>query len=466
MFFNKSKKIIDSILNGQEIKTNDPRELELFETMRQYNNIRELGREMLLKTIAQSASLGNLEVDIQYLMNEIEDIMNKLGLQSENTLAFVEETTASMEEIDNVIEDNVKTVDGILSNVEDIVENNKKNIDSVRLMGQVCGNVTKSNQDVNSTLLSLLEKVRETGSIVKVIEEIADQTNLLALNASIEAARAGDAGRGFSVVSEEIRKLAESTKKSLEQFKIFTAEIQEDSARSLKSLKQTNEVMDQIPQVSGAIKQSVEDNYHAVNQIKGDMDSFVASFEQISSAANEITTAMNSLSTETEEIVYITNRLGNDIEKLGSIKAEIDEIDMAFMEQNKGYYQKFLDNKNEVTKSELIGILENAKKQHELWMDTLEEALRGSKVIPLQVDANRCAFGHFYNSLIIQDEQIKDLWEDIDKYHHSLHDAGKETLIHIRNKNKEKANESYEVAKVSSGQVFQLLDDIIARLKK
>ena len=64
--------------------------------------------ERCFKTISLSASLGNIEVNIKHLMDEIEIIMNKLGLQSENTLAFMEETTASMGEIDYAMNDNVK----------------------------------------------------------------------------------------------------------------------------------------------------------------------------------------------------------------------------------------------------------------------------------------------------------------------------------------------------------------------
>lgn len=466
MIFNRSNKAIDAVLEDEEFETSNPKEIKLLEKVRNYKNIKELGRGALLKTIELSASLGDLEVNVQYLMNELKDIMGKLGLQSDNTLAFAEETAASMEGIDHVIEDNVKIVDGILKSIDQIVENNNKNIDNVKLMGKVCGNVTNSNKEVNSTLLKLLDKVKEVGDIVKVIEGIADQTNLLALNASIEAARAGTAGRGFSVVSEEIRKLAEDTKESLEHFKVFTKEIEADSASSLESLKHTNKIMSEIPEVSRSMKQSVQDNYDAVKHIKSDMDSFVASFEEISSSADEITSAMNNLSSETGKIANVIDRLDKDFDSLESIRDEVNELDMAFMKQNKTYYQKFMDSKNEVNKKELIRILANAKKQHQMWIDTLEEALNKNQIYPLQLNANRCGFGHFYNSLIIRDTEIIKLWKEIDGYHHQLHNAGKNTLTHIKNENIKEAKKAYKVAREKSEKVFQLLDDIINKLKK
>ncbi|WP_296970146.1 methyl-accepting chemotaxis protein [Tepidanaerobacter sp. EBM-38] len=461
MFFENTNKILDAIIKEKPISTKNPKAISVLEKINKLENIREDTREMLLKTISLSSSLGNLEVNVAYLIDEIEAIMNKLSLQTENTLAFAEETTASMGEIDKAIEDNVENIDAIHKNIEDIVVNNNKNIESIKLMGEVCDKVTESNNTVNITLNKLLDNLKEIGNIVEVIEQIADQTNLLALNASIEAARAGEAGRGFAVVSEEIRKLADSTKASLDKFKSFTQEIHKDSAKSLESMKQTNEVMKQIPLVTRTIKEAVEKNFNAVNLIKGDIEGFAASFQQISTAINEITSAMHSLSTETEEIVSIVNRLDSDIKKLESIKHEINDMDTAFIEQNREYYQRFMDNDCKVTKEELVNILKNASKQHNLWMDILEEAVRNSKIIPLQVDADKCGFGHFYNSLIIQDDEIKKLWESIDRYHNELHDAGEQALLAIRDGDMEKANNYYQIAKQSSQMVYKIIDEII-----
>lgn len=110
--------------------------------------------------------------------------------------------------------------------------------------------------------------------------------------------------------------------------------------------------------------------------------------------------------------------------------------------------------------------MRNAKKQHQLWMDTLKEALTNNQIYPLQLNANRCGFGHFYNSLIIQDEEIIPLWNKIDGYHHKLHNAGKDTLIHIKNENIEEAKKAYKAAKEKSEKVFRLLDEMIDKLKK
>jgi len=457
---------MDALINNKPVSSRNPRVNEVLKKIRQLEDIKEEAREMLLKTIALSSTLGNIQVDIKYLMDEIQTIMTKLSSQSENTLAFVEETSASMGEIDTTIETNVKTVDEIHGNIESIVENNNKNIESIKLMEEVCEKVTESNSAVNRTLTKLLDNLKEIGNIVDVIEEIADQTNLLALNASIEAARAGEAGRGFAVVSEEIRKLADSTKESLDKFKSFTQEIHRDSAQSLESMKRTNEVMAQIPSVTSAIKEAVEENFNAINKIKDEMDGFVSSFQEISTAASEIASAINSISSETEEIVSVVNTLEHNLNRLGAIREKANSMDDGFIAQNREYYQKFVEKNNPVTKEELISILENARKQHSIWMDTLKEAVNDGKLIPLQIDSKRCAFGHFYNAIIIKDNDISKLWESIHEYHENLHNAGKLALTAIKNGNLEEANRQYEIAGNNSKHVFEIIDQIIKLLKQ
>ena len=127
MFLSSANKIVDAILNNKPVTSKNPKVNEVLKKIEQLEEIKEDARQMLLKTVSLSASLGNIEVNIKHLMDEIHAVMNKLSLQSENTLAFVEETTASMSEIDTAIEDDVKSIDEIHSNIENIAKNNSKN---------------------------------------------------------------------------------------------------------------------------------------------------------------------------------------------------------------------------------------------------------------------------------------------------------------------------------------------------
>jgi len=161
----------------------------------------------------------------------------------------------------------------------------------------------------------------------------------------------------------------------------------------------------------------------------------------------------------------VVNRLDSSLGKLGFIKEHIDKMDKEFTAQSKEYYQKFMDNNNLITKKELMQILENARKQHSIWMETLEEAVSEAKLIPLQVDSNRCAFGHFYNALIIKDSALSELWKSIDKYHKNLHNAGQQALLAIKNDKIDEAKKQYQIAKENSKKVFEIIDIIIMILE-
>ena len=466
MFNSANNSAIELILAGEKYSGSNSSLTKLSTKINNLNNIKENAREMLLKTIALTSSLGNAEVNIQFFIDEINKVIRSLNIESESTLAVVEQTTASMEEINRAIDSSNRTIEEILQRIENISENNKNNTRNTELMGEVCHKVTDSNQAVNDNLSRLLQKVGEVGSIVEVIGSIADQTNLLALNASIEAARAGEAGRGFAIVSEEIRKLAESTKKSLEEFKGFADDIQKSSFQSMKSLEDTKKVMDEIPNVAESMRKSVEENNAAIEDIRGDMESFAASFEEVTSSTDEIVVAMNSLSSATENVVKSIGIMSEGLDKLDLIKEEISTIDTNFTKSNRGYYQKFLDSHNSVSPQELSEILSTAHQQHEAWMANLAKALEIGKVIPLQFDSTKCGFGHFYHTLIINDPAIIEDWQAIDQYHNNLHRTGQQILELLNEERFDEAKKLYPQAKAASEKVFALIKSIRETLAK
>ena len=464
MFVNY-KKQIKNILAGNSVDVKTEEFIELNTRLSSYSNLKSDAMKYLLNTVEKGALFGDIEVGIQFLIYDINRLMKNLSDMTEGNMAFSEETSASMNEINTVLDHNTNTVEQIIGRINDIIKFNKENKKNTEKMGSVCQGVSKGNQDINSNLEILLEKTGEISNIIDIIENIAEQTNLLALNASIEAARAGESGRGFAVVSEEIRKLAENTKESLAKFKVFKNEIEEASNNSLESIAGANKIMGEIPATTGSITNIINATFDGVNKISDDMQNFMASFEEISAFTEEITSAVDQMTKETEKTTELVNVLKDSTNKLDSIKVRINESDGHLLENNKKYYSKFLDLGVEIADSELGVILKDAKEQHQIWINTLKKVVDNKQLIPLQVDSTRCGFGHFYQSLEITDDRIKDLWFSIDKYHEELHDLGKTVLTMIWDKKYNEAADKYHKAESISKQVFNIIDNMLANLQ-
>ncbi|MFH1915478.1 MAG: methyl-accepting chemotaxis protein [Pseudomonadota bacterium] len=148
------------------------------------------------------------------------------------------------------------------------------------------------------------EHARGIGAIMGVITDIADQTNLLALNAAIEAARAGEAGRGFAVVADEVRKLAEKTMNATHEVGQYIASIQKSADTSIKGTDKANQALEicrELVERSGtsltAIVEKVEESVAQVQNIATAAEEQAATSEQI----NRATETVNAIAGETAE---------------------------------------------------------------------------------------------------------------------------------------------------------------------
>ncbi len=150
---------------------------------------------------------------------------------------------------------------GILQHAEDGEKRGNDGLDLSKQTSQHVEELYTRMQDAITLVTSLTQHSSEITSVISLIDDIAEQTNLLALNAAIEAARAGEHGRGFAVVADEVRKLAEKTQKATKEIAVVVKSMQQESNTMQESIEATNQSAQQV-------RTKIETLYSLVNQYK------------------------------------------------------------------------------------------------------------------------------------------------------------------------------------------------------
>ena len=309
-----ARKIAHGDLSGSvTLQPNDKSSL-LASMKEMQDGLREMVEQVIVATIQLVSSAQQLAVSSQQVMAAT----NRQSDEAATVAATVEEMTVSI----GHISDNATDVHN------SAVESKGMAQEGAQFAQKTIGEMNKIVENVNQSsafMQTLDDQSHKIADIVNVIKEIADQTNLLALNAAIEAARAGEQGRGFAVVADEVRKLAERTKLSTEDIASMIDAIRSGTMKAVESMSHGTVMVNEGMTLVGSTGASMTHIHGGTDKVLAAIDDISTSLREQSCASNEIAKSVEGIARMAEENNSAINEVAVSAEQLRSISYALKE---------------------------------------------------------------------------------------------------------------------------------------------
>lgn len=292
-----------------------------------------------LSIMQSSRKVNSTAQNAAAAMNEISRTVDEIAKGASEQAQEAQQGVQVVEKLSDQINYVYENYTEIMSETSRINDLNATGLDSVTTLHAKSKEFFETSQTIFSVVEKLTNTTKHIGSFVESIENIAEQTNMLALNAAIEAARAGEAGKGFAVVAEEVRRLADQSRKSTEEITNLMQSIAEESQQAIMAMEvmktasheqndavsKTNDAFNDIANGIHSIIGKINNVSESISKMQSDKDVVISAIESISSVSQETAASSEEVAATTEQQLKAIDEMQNASADLDTLVRELDE---------------------------------------------------------------------------------------------------------------------------------------------
>ena len=271
--------------------------------------------------------------EVQQVSHEVTSGSNQLASVAEELQSTFSSQTDQMADISmnminlsslsEQVSNSLTQSSGRLQNTTSLTQDGAVSLASIRREMKL---ISENTNNLAKTITTLAESSEDIGRILTVINDIADQTNLLALNAAIEAARAGEAGRGFAVVADEVRKLAERTSTATNEISTIITSFQQESESAAKNMETTSKSIDSGSNKVEKTLSGFKDVVEGINNANNDIVNITTMVDEQNASIQDVTSNASSINASISESNIAITEVASTIEHLQTKTSSLESI--------------------------------------------------------------------------------------------------------------------------------------------